>query len=273
VLDLRCHFPGNALILTINILIISDHLQGERQVDGENKRRILLIEDDAHIAEGIALNLTLEEYEVKVAANGIHGLAAWKEWCPHLIVLDLMLPGMDGMEVLKNIRLEDERLPILILSAKGDSADKINGFVDGVDDYMTKPFNLDEFLLRIKRLLTRDQWQQEQVASQTGKLTEQKPYSFGNNTIDFPTGLAHCRSGTVELTEQELKLLRLFIVNKGKPLSRSKLLEIGWGYSKGTSTRTVDNYIVRLRKYFEDDVKNPEYFKSRRSLGYIFDHS
>jgi DNA-binding response OmpR family regulator len=241
-------------------------------VDAESRKRILLIEDDAHIAEGIALNLTLEGYEVKLAGNGIHGLTAWKEWCPHLIVLDLMLPGMDGMEVLKNIRLEDERLPILILSAKGDSTDKISGFVDGVDDYMTKPFNLEEFLLRIKRLLTRDQWQQEQVASLADHLTGQEPYSFGDNTVDFSTGLAQSPKGTIQLTEQELKLLKLFIVNKGKPLSRSKLLEIGWGYSKGTSTRTVDNYIVRLRRYFEEDTKNPKYFKSRRSLGYVFDH-
>lgn len=236
------------------------------------KKRIVLIEDDAHIAEGIALNLTLEGYEVKVAGNGIEGLKVWKEWCPHLIVLDLMLPGMDGMEVLKNIRLEDERLPILILSAKGDSSDKIAGFVDGVDDYMTKPFNLEEFLLRIKRLLAREQWQQEQSAFPASQLTEQKPYSFGPNQIDFTTGLAQCRSGTIQLTEQEIKLLKLFIVNKGKPLSRSRLLEIGWGYSKGTSTRTVDNYIVRLRRYFEEDAKNPVYFKSRRSLGYVFDH-
>jgi len=109
-------------------------------VDAVSRKRILLIEDDAHIAEGIALNLTLEEYEVKITGNGIQGLSAWKQWCPHLIVLDLMLPGIDGMEVLKNIRLEDERLPILILSAKGDPSDKISGFVDGVDDYMTKPF-------------------------------------------------------------------------------------------------------------------------------------
>ena len=242
-------------------------------MDAVSRKRILLIEDDAHIAEGIALNLTLEEYEVKVAGNGIQGLATWKDWCPHLIVLDLMLPGIDGMEVLKNIRLEDERLPILILSAKGDPSDKISGFVDGVDDYMTKPFNLEEFLLRIKRLLTRDQWQQEQGMSLSGHPNEQKPYSFGANKIDFSTGLAQCRNGTIQLTEQEIKLLKLFIVNKGKPLSRSKLLEIGWGYSKGTSTRTVDNYIVRFRRYFEDDAKNPNYFKSRRSLGYIFDHA
>ena len=238
----------------------------------KEKKRILLIEDDLHISEGIALNLDLEGYDVKIAGNGLEGLEIWKQWCPHLIVLDLMLPGMDGMQILKNIRLEEERLPILILSAKGDPSDKISGFVDGVDDYMTKPFNLEELLLRIKRLLTRDQWQRKQEEPFTGGELESSPYRFGNNAIDFSTGEARNQTETIQLTEQELKLLKLFITNKGKPLSRSKLLEIGWGYSKGTSTRTVDNYIVRLRRYFENNPKEPQYFISRRSLGYVFTH-
>jgi len=234
--------------------------------------RILVIEDDPHIAEGIELNLTLQNYEVKVARNGFDGLEAWKQWCPNLIVLDLMLPGIDGMQILKNIRLEDERLPILILSAKGDPSDKIDGLVEKVDDYMTKPFNLEEFLLRIKRLLTRDQWQQEQGESFDADSNKPKPYIFGENRVDFSSGEAQCQAGTIQLTEQEIKLLKLFIVNRGKTLSRSRLLEIGWGYSKGTSTRTVDNYIVRLRRYFEENPKKPKYFKSQRSLGYLFDH-
>ncbi len=236
------------------------------------KNRILVIEDDPHIAEGIELNLILQKYDVKVARNGIDGLEAWKQWCPNLIVLDLMLPGINGMQILKNIRLEDERLPILILSAKGDPSDKIDGLIEQVDDYMTKPFNLEEFLLRIKRLLTRNQWQQERGESSAANSNKQKPYCFGENSIDFSSGQAACQAGSIKLTEQEIKLLKLFIVNKGKPLSRSRLLEIGWGYSKGTSTRTVDNYIVRLRRYFEEDPKKPRYFKSRRSLGYLFDH-
>ena len=236
------------------------------------KKRILIIEDDLHIAEGIELNLSLLGHEVKVALNGIEGLEAWKQWCPHLIVLDLMLPGIDGMQILKSIRLEDERLPILILSAKVDASDRVDGFRDGVDDYMTKPFSLEEFLLRVNRLLTRDQWQREQDNSLATESSEGQPYSFGTNKIDFSNGQAECCAGTVQLTEQEIKLLKLFIVNKGKPLSRSKLLEIGWGYSKGTSTRTVDNYIVRFRRYFEEQPKKPKYFKSRRSLGYVFDH-
>ena len=235
-------------------------------------RRILIIEDDRHIAEGIELNLSLQGHEVKVAANGLEGLAAWKQWCPHLIVLDLMLPGIDGMQILKNIRLEDERLPILILSAKVDAADRIDGFQDGVDDYMTKPFSLEEFLLRVNRLLTRDQWQREQIHAQHTPDREQSIYRFGDNTVNFVSGEAECYAGTIQLTEQEIKLLKMFIVNKKKPLSRSRLLEIGWGYSKDTSTRTVDNYIVRFRRYFELNPKKPKYFKSRRSLGYVFDH-
>lgn len=236
------------------------------------KKRILIIEDDRHIAEGIELNLSMQGHEVRVAQNGIDGLEAWKQWCPHLIVLDLMLPGIDGMQILKSIRLEDERMPIIILSARVEPSDKIDGFTDGVDDYMTKPFSLEEFLLRVNRLLTRDQWQREQGELLATESEKQTSYHFGENTIDFTTGQAECRAGAVQLTEQEIKLLKLFIVNKGSPLSRSKLLEIGWGYTKGTSTRTVDNYIVRFRRYFEEHPKKPKYFKSRRSLGYVFDH-
>ena len=128
-------------------------------------KRILIIEDDTHIAEGIELNLNLQGYDVLVATSGTDGLESWKKWCPHLIVLDLMLPGINGMQVLKAIRLEDERLPILILSAKVDEADRIDSFVDGADDYMTKPFSLEEFLLRVKRMLKREQWQNQQDVS------------------------------------------------------------------------------------------------------------
>lgn len=233
-------------------------------------KRILIVEDDAHIAEGIELNLNLQGYDVRVAASGTDGLELWKQWCPQLIVLDLMLPGINGMQVLKAIRLEDERLPILILSAKVDEVDRVDSFVDGADDYMTKPFSLEEFLLRVKRMLKRDQWQNKQNVSPLS--AEQLAYTFGENSIDFSSGRADCNGEVIELTEQELKVLKLFIVNKGRPLSRSRLLEIGWGYSKGTSTRTVDNYIVRFRRYFEENPKSPKYFRSKRSLGYLFDH-
>lgn len=235
-------------------------------------KRILIIEDDMHIAEGLQLNLTLQGYEARIADNGIDALRQWKEWRPDLIVLDIMLPGIDGLAVLQHIRLEDERLPILILSAKATVDDKIKGLLYGVDDYLAKPFNLEEFLLRVQRMLMRVSWQnntaggEEVIPAVPGEI-----YTFGNNRIDFTTRTALGKIGIVLLTEQEVRLLRLFIANRGKLLSRQQLMEIGWGYSGNTSTRTVDNFIVRLRKYFEDDPKNPVYFKSRRALGYVFD--
>jgi two-component system alkaline phosphatase synthesis response regulator PhoP len=237
------------------------------------KSRILIVEDDAHIAEGLKLNLSLQGYEAAIAASGTEGLRMWKEYNPHMVILDIMLPGLDGLSVLRHIRVEDEKLPVLILSAKGAPDDRVKGFSYGVDDYLAKPFHLDEFLLRIERLLTRASWNRDRgngVGSE--EPAETQGYTFGNNTIDFTTLTAECRQGTIHLTEQEARLLRIFIANRGKPLSRKILLEVGWGYTGVTTTRTVDNFIVRLRKYFEDDPQNPLYFRSLRSVGYLFDH-
>jgi len=239
----------------------------------KNKSRVLVIEDELHIAEGLKLNLSLNGYEVRISGDGISGIQQWKEWQPDLIILDIMLPGIDGLSVLQNIRLEDERVPILILSAKGTADDRIKGFSYGVDDYLAKPFNLDEFLLRVERLLTRVSWNRDdETGEASGHLNLPTTYSFGPNRIDFTNSTATCRKGTITLTGQEIKLLKLFILNRGKPLSRNKLLEIGWGYTGGMTTRTVDNFIVRLRKYFEKSPKKPVYFKSIRSVGYLFDH-
>jgi len=231
------------------------------------KRRILVIEDEAHMAEGLKLNLSLQGHDVRVAGDGLAGLEAWREWQPHLIVLDIMLPVMDGLTVLQNIRLEDERLPILILSARGETDDRIAGFTHGVDDYLSKPFDLDEFLVRVDRLLTR-----LSLYGETSPRTAATTYRFGDNTIDFTTGTASCRAGEITLTDQEAKLLKLFIANRGTPLSRQRILEIGWGFARGSTTRTVDNFVVRLRKYFEENPKKPVFFRSRRSVGYVFDH-
>ncbi len=233
-------------------------------------KRILVIEDELHIAEGIRLNLQLQGYEVQVAESGTAGLAAWKQWEPDLVVLDIMLPGIDGISVLKSIRLEDERLPVLILSAKSSAEDRVKGLALGVDDYLSKPFNLDEFLLRVERLLKRDSWMKEESDVVTPTIPDL--YVFGNNKIDFSNALAICKGEDISLTEQEVRLLRLFIANRGKALSRGDILELAWGFSKSLSTRTVDNFVVRFRKYFEEDPKSPVYFKSRRSVGYVFDY-
>jgi DNA-binding response OmpR family regulator len=237
------------------------------------QKRILIIEDDEHIAEGLKLNLSLQGYEVSIAGEGTSGLRLWKEWNPHLIVLDIMLPGLDGLSVLRHIRMEDEKLPVLILSAKGGHDDKVKGFSYGVDDYLAKPFNLEEFLMRIERLMKRSSWSRGGTINEGLEAQELKDtYVFGKNTIDFATMTAEGVHGLIRLTDQEVRLLKILIANRGKPLSRKVLLEVGWGYSGETTTRTVDNFIVRLRKYFESDPENPIYFKSIRSIGYIFDH-
>ncbi|MDP2267663.1 MAG: response regulator transcription factor [Deltaproteobacteria bacterium] len=237
-------------------------------MQSSGKKRILIIEDDSHIAEGIKLNLLLQGYEVDIAPDGVSGLQKWRASQPHLIILDIMMPGMDGFSVLQSIRLQDERLPILILSARGGLEDRVKGLTCGVDDYLAKPFNLEEFLLRVERLLTRASW-----AGAGNKNTDTPPvYTFDGHRIDFSTATAYVRGSRITLTEQELKLLKLFISHRGRPLSRKQILEIGWGYTGIISTRTVDNFVVRLRKYFEADPQNPVYFKSLRSVGYIFDH-
>ncbi len=239
------------------------------------KKRILLIEDELNIARGIELNLGLAGYEVCLAQDGIQGIEQWRSWKPDLIVLDIMLPMVDGFSVLKTIRKEDEKIPVLILSARGDTRDKVRGLEEGVDDYMSKPFDLEEFLLRVRRLLQRGSWSDQRNREHGDDSSEQiftdDSYSFGSNSIDFTTATAQCVCGNITLTEQEISLLKVFIGNSGKPLSRQVLLHRAWGYVNDTTTRTVDNFIVRFRKYFEENPKKPVFFKSRRSVGYIFD--
>lgn len=235
-------------------------------------KRILIVEDDKHIAEGIKLNLALLGFEVAIAADGMVGLEKWRAWRPDLIVLDIMLPGIDGFSVLQRIRLEDERIPILILSARAEPDDRIQGLAGGVDDYLTKPFNLEEFQLRIRRLLTRADWSRDGGGkAENGNAPPPRVVEFGRNRIDFEAAQARGVKKTIKLTDQEMKLLKLFVANRGKVLSREKILEIGWGYTGSMTTRTVDNFIVRFRKYFEEDPKQPRFFKSVRSVGYIFD--
>lgn len=229
-------------------------------------KTVLLIEDDRHIAEGLKLNLLLQGYSVEIASDGPSGLRRWKEVHPDLIVLDIMLPGIDGLSVLQSIRLEDERLPILILSAKAATDDIIRGLSCGVDDYLTKPFNLEEFLLRIKRLLRRSGWSRKDHDTQDAP----EIFRFGDNQIDFKNNKAIGVQGPVSLTEQEVKLLKLFVKNSDNLLAREILLEVGWGYTRDINSRTVDNFMVRLRRYFEDNPKEPRFFKSVRAVGYVF---
>jgi two-component system alkaline phosphatase synthesis response regulator PhoP len=225
--------------------------------------RILLVEDEDHIRENLKLNLELEDYEVVAVDNGSKAIKAFREQRFNLVILDVMLPEMDGFDVCEQIRLEDMDTPILFLTAKDTAQDKIQGLKTGGDDYMTKPFNLEELLLRVKNLLKRS-------SRNADVRKEFKEYSFGPNSINFVTYEAKGVEGIHKLTSKELKLLKLLIDRKDEVVSRQHILQTVWGYDVFPSTRTIDNFILAFRKYFEQDPKNPIYFHSIRGVGYKF---
>jgi two-component system alkaline phosphatase synthesis response regulator PhoP len=224
--------------------------------------RILLVEDEDHIRENLKLNLELEDYEVVAVPDGSKAVKAFNEQRFNLVILDVMLPEMDGFDVCEQIRLTDLEVPILFLTAKDTSQDKIKGLKTGGDDYMTKPFNLEELLLRVKNLLKRSAKLYED-----GSFTE---YEFGGNKINFATYEANSVTGQLKLTSKEMKLLKLLIDRKNEVVSRQHILQTVWGYDVYPSTRTIDNFILAFRKYFEKDPKNPTYFHSIRGVGYKF---
>ena len=224
--------------------------------------RILIVEDEDHIRENLKLNLELEAYEVVAVADGAKAIKAFKEQRFDLVILDVMLPEMDGFDVCEQIRLDDRETPILFLTAKDASIDKIKGLKTGGDDYMTKPFNLEELLLRIINLLKR--------SSKVHAEDKFHAYEFGGNTINFVTYEAKGINGDVKLTNKELKLLKLLIDRKNEVVSRTLILQTVWGYDVYPSTRTIDNFILAFRKYLEKDPKNPTYFHAIRGVGYKF---
>ncbi len=224
--------------------------------------RILLVEDEDHIRENLKLNLELEDYEVVAVPDGSKAIKAFNEQRFNLVILDVMLPEMDGFDVCEQIRLSDLETPILFLTAKDASQDKIKGLRTGGDDYMTKPFNLEELLLRVKNLLKRSAKLYED-----GSFNE---YEFGGNKINFATYEANSVTGPLKLTSKEMKLLKLLIDRRNEVVSRQHILQTVWGYDVYPSTRTIDNFILAFRKYFETDPKNPAYFHSIRGVGYKF---
>jgi two-component system alkaline phosphatase synthesis response regulator PhoP len=230
----------------------------------ETKLRILLVEDEEHLAESISFNLDMEGYEVKAFDNGVQAIKAFKGEKFNLVILDVMLPEMDGYAVCEAIRLHNSSVPILFLSAKNTSEDKIMGLKRGADDYMTKPFNLEEFLLRVQALVKRGLSVHERE-----KLKE--TFRFGNCEVNFVTHEVTDKNGNkIKLSKKELQLLRLLIERRNEVVSREQILETVWGYDIYPSTRTVDNFILAFRKYFEEDPKNPRYFFSIRGVGYKF---
>jgi DNA-binding response OmpR family regulator len=228
---------------------------------GQNPH-ILLIEDEIHLARGICFNLEQEGYWVSHLETGEEALRTIEYGRFSLIILDIMLPGVDGFFVCREIRKQDPRVPILILSARSEEGDRVTGLSAGADDYLMKPFNLNEFLLRVKGMLRRSSWYRPEPV--------EEGYRFGDNEVFLLSYRARTAQGEIDLTELEVKMLAFFFQNQGKALPRSELLETVWGYTADTETRTLDNFIVRLRKYFEPDPANPRFFQTVRGVGYRF---
>lgn len=225
------------------------------------KKRILVVEDEKDLADTIKLNLELEDYHPIVVNDGLDAISAFKEQSFDLVILDIMIPSINGIEVCENIRLQDSSVPIMFLSAKSRSEDRILGLKKGGDDYLTKPFNLEELILRISNLIARNE---------TNTSNTITTYSFGKNSVDFDSYEAIGKQGKFTLTNKESLLLKLLIENEGEVVSRERILQAVWGYSVYPSTRTIDNFVLAFRRYFEDDQKNPKFFISLRGVGYKF---
>jgi two-component system, OmpR family, alkaline phosphatase synthesis response regulator PhoP len=230
----------------------------------KSKASILLVEDEENLHEALKLNLELEGYSVSSAVDGSEALKAVDQEYFDLVILDVMLPEVDGITVAETIRVHNNQVPILILSAKNTSADRVLGLKKGADDYLTKPFNLEELLLRVQKLIEKNKKMQDR--SSVGDV-----YSFGNNTIDFKAQEATSKNGErVQLSKKEAMLLKLLIENKNEVVPREKILQTVWGYNVYPTTRTIDNFILNFRKYFEEDSRNPRYFHSVRGVGYKY---
>ena len=229
----------------------------------DNINKILLVEDEESLALGLEFNLKEEGYFVQWAKDGREALQFFSSQKFDLIILDIMLPYYDGFEIAQRVRDVSPQIPILMLTARTTANDRVHGLDIGADDYMTKPFHLQELLLRVKGMLKRKNWYRnlENIPS---------TFKFGNNEINFETLKARSAQNSFDLTHREAMIMKYLIENKGKIISRKELLEEVWNISSNIETRTVDNFIVRLRKYFEVDPTNPMYFKSIRSAGYLF---
>lgn len=226
--------------------------------------RILLVEDEKTLLDAVKMNLEMEGYEVETAGSGTEAIKKFNEQRFNLVILDIMLPEMDGYKVCQTIRVSNSELPILFLTAKDTSTDKVFGLKLGADDYLTKPFNLEELLLRAKVLVKH---------SYRGTKEEKNThiFRFDGNEINFSTFTAKGKRGyAIQLTKRETALLKLLIDRRNEVVSRKDILETVWGYDVFPTTRTIDNFILTFRKYFEEDSRNPKYFHSIRGVGYKF---
>lgn len=230
-----------------------------------DKPHIMLVEDEIHLARGICYNLEEEGLRISHFETAERALKSLEVERFDLIILDVMLPGMDGFEACRLIREIDPRVPILMLTARSEDSDRVEGLENGADDYLTKPFNLVEFLLRVKGMLRRSSWYRPEPI--------EEGYRFGDNEAFLLSYRARTGQGEIDMTEMEVRVLSLFFRKEGQTIPRSELLQSVWGYASDTETRTLDNFIVRLRKYFEPDPSHPRHFLTVRGVGYRFSRS
>ncbi|NBU35933.1 MAG: DNA-binding response regulator [Bacteroidetes bacterium] len=223
--------------------------------------RILIVEDEENIRDLVKLNLELEQFEVVASSNGRDALKLVSGQHFDLIILDVMLPEMDGFQICEQIRLSDLQTPIIFLTAKDGSTDRIQGLKNGADDYIVKPFVFEELLLRINNLLKRSSRTPENAST---------VFSFGKNQINFITYEAVGNEGKFQLTKKEAMLLKLLIERKNQVVSRQQILQSVWGYDVYPSTRTIDNFILKFRRNFEEDTREPIHFHAIRGIGYKF---
>jgi len=224
-------------------------------------KKILIIEDEQDLIKGLKLNLSDEGFEVDWAVNGTEGLRKAIEEAPDLIILDIMLPEMDGLEVCRKLRQKNIDIPVIMLTAKGSEIDKVVGLEIGGDDYMTKPFSIRELLARIKARLRNSEREVKPIP---------ELYSFGDIEIDFARFKVRRKGKEQELTSLEADILRYFVIHRGEVVARNDLLDKIWGYEKYPTTRTIDNHILKLRKKIEDDPSHPRYILSVYGGGYRF---
>ncbi|TAD86625.1 MAG: DNA-binding response regulator [Bacteroidetes bacterium] len=227
-----------------------------------DRANILLVEDEPNLHHSLKLNLSLEGYDVTSAFDGAQALQSLQDAYFDLVVLDLMLPNVDGITVLETLRLNKIDTPVLILSARANSASRIEGLRAGANDYLTKPFALEELLLRVQNLLA--------GRKNAGPATTDG-YAFGGHVLQFSAQQAKLANGhTIELSKKEAMLLQLLVQHAGEVVTREKILQTVWGYQVFPTTRTIDNFILNFRKYFEEDSRNPRHFHAVRSMGYKF---
>jgi len=225
------------------------------------KKHILIVEDEQHLADALSHNLQFEGYATTLAFDGEEGLRLAQTIQFDLVILDIMMPKLDGLEVCRRLRSTGNRVPILFLTAKSTDADRLLGLKLGADDYLAKPFLLEELMLRVQGIFRRQDWY-------ATSPDQQEVFRLGDSEVNFRTYEAVAKGRTVALTEKECMLIKLLVERRNQVVSREEILERVWGYRFSTSSRTIDNFIVRLRRYFEDDPKRPVFIQSVRGVGY-----